>query len=118
MKAVLLLLVCLSILGCGVGADHGSPHKVTWTPTSTADGYTLWCGTSTGVYTSNTNIGGGSTNELLLSLVPTVEGMNYCAMKAYNFAGISGYSNEIEFAMRGDDLLTLPPATPTGLGIT
>ena len=118
MKIPLLILLTLVLAGCNSQADHGEVHKITWTPSPTADGYSLYCGSTSGVYTQNLNIGGGLTNEIPLSDVSLTDGIHFCAMTAYNFSGESGYSNEVEFAMRGDDLLTKPPAVPTGLTIT
>ena len=118
MKLPLLILLTLVLAGCNSQADHGEAHKITWTPSPTADGYSLYCGSTSGVYTQNLNIGGGLTNEIPLSDITLTDGIHFCALKAFNFAGDSPYSNEIEFAIRGGDLLTLPPVAPTGLVIT
>ena len=112
-RLVLLSVLALALSGCSLYADHGEPHKITWTPSDNAFGYELWCGPESGVYTSNNNIAGGQVTELPLSLVTLTEGINFCAMTAYNFHGSSGYSNEINFYIIGGDLLTKVPEPPT-----
>jgi hypothetical protein len=109
------ILICIFIVGCTASADHGADHAISWTPSLNADGYQLYCGNETGSYSQNLNIGGGGASSVLLNTVGLTDGIWFCAMTSYNFAGASGFSNEINFAILGGSLLTQPPAAPTGL---
>jgi|TARA_R110000851_G_scaffold87200_3_gene190067 hypothetical protein len=118
---ILILAIALILGGCTADADHGTPHKITWTPAdAAADGFNLYCGTELGIYTTNTLIGGGGVTEIALSIVNLADdnGVNYCTMTAYNFAGESGFSNEIMFGTRNGEAVTLPPGSPNSLDLT
>jgi hypothetical protein len=111
-----LVLVFLFLAGYIALAQDGKDHVISWTPSVNAGGYQLYCGNESSSYTQNLNIAGGNTSSVLLKDVGLANGIWFCAMTAYNFAGSSGFSNEINFAVSNGDLLHQAPATPTNLG--
>ena len=82
--------------------------KLTWNaPTTTVDGqpinadtvltgYTIYCGSSTGVY-SITKPTGSTATEYKTMDIPLASGKWYCILTASNKYGESGYSNEYGF---------------------
>jgi hypothetical protein len=112
-----LVIICFFIAGCTVLAQDGKDHVISWTPSATASGYQLYCGNESASYSQNLNISSGNTSRVLLKSVNLADGIWFCAMTAYNFAGSSGFSNEINFAIVGGDLLHQAPSAPTSLSI-
>jgi hypothetical protein len=112
-----LVIICFFIAGCTVSAQHGDDHTISWTPSDNSDGYQLYCGNGSGSYTQNLNIAGGGTSSILLKKVGLEDNVWFCALTAYNFAGSSGFSSEINFAVSSGDLVHEAPSAPTGLSI-
>lgn len=120
MKIILCLLALVMLYSCGEGNGGGntggsdsetpppetSGLTVQWTPPATRvdgtallpsaiQGYRVYYGTSSGIYSTYVEIAGNTTLEYTFSGLPT--GMTYhFAVTAYDTAGVeSGYSNEI-----------------------
>lgn len=123
MNKILKTLAVASIIailaGCSSSdADHGAEHTFNWTPADTrAIGFNIYCGTSTGAYTTNINVPNATATSYPVLSANLSDGVNYCAMAAYNFAGESPLTAEISFAISGGDLAVTSPGTPAGFNV-
>lgn len=90
---------------------QASAAKLAWDPsTGDVQGYRLYYGTSASNYTNNVNV--GNVTEYNIDSLPLQEGVTYYfAVKAYNAAGESAFSNQVSWT-RGD---TTPPDPPQGV---
>jgi hypothetical protein len=94
-------------------ATHAVAAKLVWDP-STGDvvGYRVYYGTTSVNYTNNVDV--GNVTEYNIDNLPLQEGVTYYfAVKAYNAAGESGFSNAVTWT-QGD---TTPPNPPRGLNV-
>lgn len=99
-------------------SDHGAAHTFNWTPADTrAIGYNIYCGTSTGTYTTNINVPNGAATSYPVLSASFPDGVNYCAMASYNFAGESALTAEISFTTQGGDLAVTISGTPLGFSV-
>ena len=116
-KLISLLTFVLFVSACNSNAGIDGPAKFTWDLSANSSGYKLYCGSESNTYTSNITIVGGFTSNLLLSQVALDDGIHYCALTAFNFAGESGFSNEIAFDISSGELVMIAPLSPSNLNI-
>ena len=118
-KILSLLSVLVLLYSCNrSNAEHGAPHTFDWVPADNrALGFNLYCGTSSGAYTSNINIPDGTTTSYPVLSANLPNGQNYCALSAYNFVGESPLTSEIVFSIQDGDLTITVPGTPINFSI-
>ena len=75
-------------------------------------GYKIYCGATSGSYTIESNVIGGTTDEFLIKDV-VLDGKFYCAMTAYTPTVEGGYSNEIFLDVTGGVVVPIVPKAPT-----
>ena len=119
LKALFIIGITTILYSCGESqGDHGLAHTLNWTPADTrAVGYNIYCGVATGTYTTNINVPGGTASSYPVLSVGFPDGVNYCAMASYNFAGESALTAEISFTTQGGDLAVTISGTPLGFSV-
>jgi hypothetical protein len=76
-----------------------------------ADGFRMHCGTATGVYTITGPDVGPAIREQLVSEVITAPGEYFCVVRAFNVAGESADSPEVQFEA------VVEPGAPSNLRV-
>jgi hypothetical protein len=109
MKYVIVILMVLAIVG---DSAWGATVRITWDANNEPDvyGYKLYYGTASGgPYSTVIDVGNVTTKDVVIS--PLAGARFYFALSAYNDAGESSLSDEVNIIVPG----TIPPAKPRGI---
>jgi hypothetical protein len=108
----LLLMAIVGGIASSVGRASATDLLLRWTTSAGAEGYRLYVGPQSRLYTSAVDVGllpGGTVDEIVYFLVPGLRRGNsyFFAATAYNSWGESDYSNEKEIVV---DSVSAPAA--------
>lgn len=114
---LVVVLTLVAALVCGWAITHAGEVNLSWNASTTATGYKIYSGTSSGNYSPNPADVGNVTSAPLTGLADGCI-KHYAAVTAYNAAGESGFSNEVSFYPRPlIAFVTSPAADPGNLHI-
>ena len=103
---------CIVLAGLAVSPVFGGTIGLNWNASSGARGYLVHWGPSPGVYSDTLDV--GNTTSTVLTTIGDCTNW-YFAVSAYNFAGVSGNSNEVNSWPRPNVTGTSPGTDATSV---